>query len=90
MEIKGISGAYSAYGVQKTSSPKKSVSSVSAKKADKTDRVEFGFETALAAARNGIAKEVRADATPQELVEAQKTAEDGVDASTLAGYILMD
>jgi hypothetical protein len=89
MEIKGISGVYSAYKAQKTGAAKKSASSVSAKKTDKTDRVEFGFETALTAARNGIARDIKADATPQELVDAQKTAENGVDSSTLADIILM-
>lgn len=86
MDIKRINGALSTYKSQKISTPQKTGASVSAKK---TDRVEFGFETALTAARNGISQDIRADATPQELLDAQKTAENGVTAAELAGYILM-
>ena len=53
-----------------------------------TDRVEFGFETALQAAKNGIAAAVRADAVPQELEQAQQTLDNGVEANDLASYIL--
>ena len=89
MEIKGINGAYSAYRTQKNNAPKKTSASVSSKSNGNTDRVEFGFDAAIAAARAGIAQEVNASASPQELVEAQKTADEGVPSEELAAYILM-
>ncbi len=73
MEIKRINGAITSYTAQKVSAPTKTDASVSTRKTDRTDRIEFGF----------------ADATPQELLEAQRFAEEGVDPAELAGYILM-
>ena len=89
MEIKRISGVITSYTSQKVSAPNKSGASVSAKKTDRTDRIEFGFADALTAARSGIVQDIRADAAPQELLEAQRFAEEGVDPAELAGYILM-
>lgn len=86
MEIKGIGGVINAYKPTKTAAPKKTTASEAVKK---TDRVSFGFDTALTAAKNAIAQEVRADATPAELSSAQKTAEEGVSAAELASYIIM-
>lgn len=86
MEIKRINGAMKTYTAQKVSSPNKTDAPASAKK---TDRVEFGFADALTAARSGISQDIKADATPQELLEAQRFAEDGMDPAELAGYILM-
>ncbi len=86
MEIKGIGGMISAYRMNKTQSPKKPSASAAVK--TKTDRVEFGFEAAIANAKAAIAAEVKADASPKDLVEANRVAEDGVDASVLAAYIL--
>lgn len=86
MEIKRIDGMISAYRAQKTGAPKKNSAAAAVKN---TDRVEFGFETALAAAKNGIVQEVKADASPQELSQAQQTAEQGVPAAELAAYILL-
>lgn len=86
MEIKRIDGMISAYRAQKTGAPKKNSAAAAVKN---TDRVEFGFETALAAAKNGIAQEVKADASPQELSQAQQIAEQGVPAAELAAYILL-
>ena len=51
--------------------------------------MEFGFEAAIASAKAAIAAEVKADAAPKELVEASETAQNGVDAATLASYILL-
>lgn len=89
MEIKGIGGVISTYKSKaaKAQAPKKEESAaVSAKK---TDRVEFGFEAALTSARSAIAAEVRADATPQELLEAQNTARQGVAGSMIAAMLFM-
>ena len=86
MEIKGIGGVINTYKPQKISTARKAAASVGAKK---TDRVEFGFETALTAAKNEIAREAAADASPAELLEAQNTARQGVEASVLASCILM-
>ena len=86
MEIKRINGMISAYQTQKNSAPKKSSAAAAVKN---TDRVEFGFDTALAAAKNGIAQEIKADAAPQELSQARQTAEQGVPAAELAAYILL-
>lgn len=86
MEIKRINGIISAYQTQKTGAPRKSSAAAAAKN---TDRVEFGFDTALAAAKNGIAQEIKADAAPQEISQASRTAEQGVPAEDIAAYILM-
>ena len=86
MEIKRINGIISAYQTQKTGAPRKSSAAAAAKN---TDRVEFGFDTALAAAKNGIAQEIKADAAPQEISQASHTAEQGVPAEDIAAYILM-
>ena len=86
MEIKRVNGVISAYSAQKANATRKTTAAVPAKN---TDRVEFGFENALIAAKNGLAQEIKADATPQELIDAQKTAEQGVDSAALAAYILM-
>ena len=60
MEIKGIGGVINTYKPQKISTARKAAASVGAKK---TDRVEFGFDTALTAAKNEIAREAAADAS---------------------------
>lgn len=87
MEIKGINGVINTYKAQKTNAAKKTSAAVSVKN---TDRIEFGgFDAALAAARSGIAMDIKADAAPQELVDAQKSAQEGVPAVELASYILM-
>lgn len=86
MEIKRINGIISAYQTQKSNAPKKNSAAAAAKN---TDRVEFGFDTALAAAKNSIAQEIKADAAPQELSQARQTAEQGVPAAELAAYILL-
>ena len=87
MEIKGINGIVSAYKTNKSQAPKKPSASSAAK--SNTDRVEFGFENAIANAKAEIAAEVRADAAPKEIMDAAKTADDGVDSVVLADYILM-
>ena len=87
MEIKGINGMVSAYKTTKAQAPKKPSASAAVK--SNTDRVEFGFEAAIASAKAAIVAEVKADAAPRELVEASETAQNGVDAATLASYILM-
>ncbi len=86
MEIKRINGIISAYQTQKTGAPRKSSAAAAVKN---TDRVEFGFDTALAAAKNGIAQEIKADAAPQELTRAAGAAEQGVPAEDIAAYILI-
>lgn len=86
MEIKRINGVINAYGAQKKGRVSKPAAAASAKN---IDRVEFGFETALAAAKKGISSAVKADATPAEIAEARNTAENGVPASELAGLILL-
>ncbi|MGN1119653.1 MAG: hypothetical protein ACI4Q4_04800 [Oscillospiraceae bacterium] len=86
MEIKGISGVINAYQTNKPAAPKKTAASDSVKK---TDRVTFGFDTALAAAKNAIAQEVRADASVSDIAAAQQTAEEGIGAAELASLILM-
>lgn len=87
MEIKGINGIISTYKTAKAQTPKKSSAAVSAK--NNTDRVEFGFEKTLAAAKFALAQEVNADASPRELVEAQNTAEQGLTSSEIAALIFM-
>lgn len=85
MEIKRINGVLSAYQTVKKNAAPKTETAASVRN---TDRVEFGFETALQAAKNGIAAAVRADAAPQELEQAQQTLDNGVEANDLASYIL--
>lgn len=87
MEIKGINGIISTYKTTKAQSPKKSGAAVSAK--NNTDRVEFGFEKTLAAAKLAIVQEVNSDASPKELLEAQNTAEQGMTGAELAALIYM-
>lgn len=87
MEIKGINGMVSAYKTTKSQSPKKPSASAVVK--TNTDRVEFGFEAAIASAKAAIAAEAKADAAPKEILEAAETAENGVEASVLASFILM-
>ena len=85
MEIKRIAGVISAYNTNRSNKVKKTEASASVKN---MDRVEFGFEKALQAAKNGIAAQVRADAPEQELAAAKQTAENGIPANELASYIL--
>lgn len=86
MEIKRIGGIIPAYNTAKAQSPKKTSAAAPAKN---TDRVEFGFEAALNAAKTAIAADIRADAAPQELLDGKNTAEQGVDPTILASFILM-
>lgn len=85
MEIKRINGVISAYSTTRKGAAPKTEAASSVRN---TDRVEFGFDKALQAAKNGIANEVRADATAQELSAAQQTLENGVEAADLASYII--
>lgn len=87
MEIKGINGIISTYKTTKAQTPKKSSAAVSAK--NNTDRVEFGFETSLIAAKNAIAQEVKADSSPKEILEANSAAEQGMESAELAALIFM-
>lgn len=87
MEIKRISGIISTYKSTKTTAPKKPGAAVSAK--NNTDRVEFGFETTLSAAKAAIANDVRTDASPTELVEADGLAQSGVESAQIAAMMLM-
>lgn len=86
MEIKGINRVLSAYNTNRSGNVKKSEASASVKN---MDRVEFGFETALTAAKNGISAEIKADASQQDIAQAQQTAEEGISAAELASYILL-
>lgn len=86
MDIKRISGVYSAYNTTKSSAPKKTSAAASAK--NNTDRVEFGFAAAITAAKAEIASAVNANATPQEIVEAGKAA-DSYSREGLAALILI-
>lgn len=87
MEIKRINGVISAYKAQSTGKMKKTDASATVKN---TDRVEFGFDKALQAAKNGIAAEVKADATQQELASAKElTEQGGISAAELAGYLFL-
>ncbi|MGN0687522.1 MAG: hypothetical protein ACI4KA_05395 [Oscillospiraceae bacterium] len=86
MEIKGINRVMSTYKSNRSGNVKKTEASASLKN---IDRVEFGFDTALQAAKNGISAEIKADATPQELSNAAQTAANGISASELASYILL-
>ena len=83
MEIKRINGVLSAYQTVKKSAAPKTETASSVRN---TDRVEFGFETALQAAKNGIAAAVKADAAPH--AQAQQALDSGVEANDLASYIL--
>ncbi len=87
MEIKGLGRIISTYKTQKTVAPKSTSAAVSAK--NNTDRVEFGFETALAAAKAQIVQEASADATVQELREAMNTAAQDIPADEIAALIFM-
>lgn len=89
MEIKSISGVISTYKTTKAQAPKKTSAAVSAKKSDRTDRVEFGFDKALGAAKAAISQEIRADATAEELSAAQNTLESGVSSAELAALFFM-
>ena len=82
MEIKRIGGVYNAYSTAKTNAPKKTSAAAAAK--SKTDRVEFGFAAAITAAKAEIANEVNANATPQEIVDASKAAENFTSESLAA------
>lgn len=86
MEIKGLGGVLNAYKPAKASAPKKVSAAATAK--NNTDRVEFGFAAAITAAKAEIANEVNADAAPQEIVDAGKTA-GNYSAEELAALILM-
>ena len=86
MEIKGINRVVSTYKTNRSGNVKKTEASASVKN---IDRVEFGFETALQAAKNGISAEIKADASQQDIAQAQQLAEDGISASELASYILL-
>ena len=87
MEIKRVNGIIPAYTAAKVSAPNKPTAKSPVKN---TDRVVFGFESAIATAKAQIAEEIKADATPAELVEAAAEAENnGNAASELAALILM-
>ena len=88
MEIKGIGGVISTYKSKtaKVQAPKSAGAAASAKN---TDRVEFGFESALNTAKADIAAEVRADASPRELLDAKNAAEQGVESSAIAAMMFM-
>lgn len=84
MEIKRINGVISAY---KTTRKGAVVKSEAASTTKNTDRVEFGFDTALQAAKNGISAAVKADAAPQEIAQARQTM-DSVEPGDIASYII--
>lgn len=86
MEIKRINGVISSYKANRTGNVKKTEASASVKN---IDRVEFGFEKALQAAKNGISAEIKADASEMDIAAAKETAESGIPASELASYILL-
>lgn len=86
MEIKGIGGIIPAYKNTKVNSAKKSGAAVAPKN---TDRVEFGFAASIDAAKAAIAQEVRANASPRELLDAGETAQSGVDSNVIAAMIFM-
>lgn len=86
MEIKGINRVVSTYKSNRSGNVKKTEASASVKN---IDRVEFGFETALTAAKNAISAEIKADASQQDIAQAQQTAEEGISAAELASYILL-
>ena len=87
MAIKRIGGVISAYKPAKTTAPKKTSAAVSAK--SNTDRVEFGFETALAAAKSAIAQAANSDASLSEIRDAQKALEQGVSGADIAAMMFM-
>ncbi|MCH5195315.1 MAG: hypothetical protein J1F28_01290 [Oscillospiraceae bacterium] len=89
MEIKRVNGIISTYAANKTSAPKKPTAKSAV---TNTDKILFGFESAIATAKAQIAAEIKADATPAELVEAAAEAENNNSssaASELAALILM-
>lgn len=86
MEIKRINGAISAYSAKRSGNVKKTEASANAKN---IDRVEFGFEKALQAAKNGIAAEVKADASEKDIAAAREITEKGISAAELASYIFL-
>ena len=87
MEIKRINGVISAYKAQSAGKVKKSDATAAVKN---TDRVEFGFDKALQAAKNGIAAEVKADASAQELSNAKELLDNGgISAAELASYLFL-
>lgn len=86
MEIKGISGVISTYKTTKAQAPKKTSAAVSAKK---TDRVEFGFDKALGAAKSAIAQEVAADASAEELSSAKSSLDSGFTSVEIAAMLFM-
>lgn len=86
MEIKGISGVISTYKTTKAQTPKKTSAAVSAKK---TDRVEFGFDKALGAAKSAIAQEVAADASAEELSSAKSSLDSGFTSAEIAAMLFM-
>lgn len=89
MDIKRITGAYTAYNTTKTGAPKKTSAAASAKiNTENIDRVEFGFAAAIKSAKAETASAVNASATPQEIVEAGKAAEN-FSRESLAALILM-
>ena len=88
MEIKRIGGVISTYN-SKTTKVQAPASTGAAASAKNTDRVEFGFESALNTAKAEIAAEVRADASPRELLDAKNTAEQGVESSAIAAMMFM-
>lgn len=83
MEIKRINGVLAAYKSTRKGTVQKSET---ASQVRNTDRVEFGFDKALQAAKNGISAAVKADATPQEISQAQSM--DSVEPNELASYII--
>ncbi len=85
MEIKRINGVISAYSTARKGAAPKAEAASSVKN---TDRVEFGFEKALQAAKNGIAAEVKADASAQDISAARQSLQNGVEAADIASYII--
>ncbi len=86
MEIKRISGVISTYKTTKAQAPKKTSAAVSTKN---TDRVEFGFDKALGAAKAAIAQEIRQDASADEIREAQSALDNNVSSDELAALFFM-
>lgn len=85
MEIKRINGVISAYSTARKTAAPRTDKIIAARN---TDRVEFGFEKALSAAKNGIAAQVRADAAPQEISSARQLVEDNNAPGDLVAHIL--
>ena len=88
MEIKRIGGVISTYN-SNTAKVQAAKSAGAAASAKNTDRVEFGFESALNAAKADIAAEVRADASPRDLLDAKNAAEQGVESSAVAAAMFI-